>query len=99
VITLQVIHCAYHVQDWYTVVSGYVHRPLHMEDELPLNPYIDARPDILAVVVHLREQEARKVSGRRPRPGHQDVVQVPRRFFVRLRTCDLVALSMPPAIA
>jgi hypothetical protein len=74
VITLQVIHCAYHVQDWNAVVSGHVHHPLYMEDKLPLNPYIDVRPDVPAAVVHLREREARKVSGRRPRLGHQDVV-------------------------
>jgi hypothetical protein len=76
-----------------------VHCPLDKEDELPLNPYIDARPDIHAAVVHLSEREAKAVSGRRPRLGHHGVVYVPRRFYVQLRTCDLVILSVPPAIA
>jgi hypothetical protein len=99
VITLQVIHCSYHVQDWDAVVSGYMHHPLHKEDKLLLNPYINARPDVPAAVVCLREREAKKVSSRRPRLGHQDMVQVPRHFYVHLRTCDLVVLSVPPAIA
>jgi hypothetical protein len=64
-----------------------------------LNPYIYARPDVPVAVVHLTEREAKKVSGRRPRLRHQDVVEVPRRFYLKLRTCDLAVLSMPPAIA
>jgi hypothetical protein len=61
-----------------------------MEGELPLNPYINGRPDVPAAVVHLRERDAKKVSGRRLRLGHQDVVQMPRSFYVQLRTCDLI---------
>jgi hypothetical protein len=64
-----------------------------------LNPYIDARPDVPATVVRLREREAKKVSDHRPCLGHQNVVQVPRRFYVQLKICDLVILSMLPAIS
>jgi hypothetical protein len=46
-----------HVQDWDATVAGYVHQPLHVEDELPVNPYINTRPEVLAVVVYLREWE------------------------------------------
>jgi hypothetical protein len=56
-----------------------VHRPLHKEDELPQNPYINVRPNIPAAIFHLREREARKVAGRRPRLGHQDIVHRPAR--------------------
>jgi hypothetical protein len=80
-------------------MPGHVHRPLSKEDELPAKPYIDVRPELPAVVVHLREKEAKKVAGRRPRLGYQDVVQVPRQFYVQLRPCDLVVLSVPPGIA
>jgi hypothetical protein len=80
-------------------VPEHVHRPLSKEDELPAKPYIDAWPKLLVVVVHLRKKEARKVAGRRPRLGYQDVVQVPRHFYVQLRLCDLVVLSVPPGIA
>jgi hypothetical protein len=31
--------------------------------------------------------------------GHYEVIQVPRRFYVQLRVCDLVVLAVPPAIA
>jgi hypothetical protein len=76
-----------------------MHHPLDQEDELPLNPYIDVRLDVPVAVIHLREREAEKVSGCRPRLGHQDMVQVPRHFYVQLSTCDLVVLSVPLAIA
>jgi hypothetical protein len=39
------------------------------------------------------------VSSHKPCPGHHDVVQVPRRFYMQLRSCDLVILSVPPGIA
>jgi hypothetical protein len=92
-------HYAHHVQDWDATVAGYVHRPLAVEDELSVNPYIDARSEILGVVAYLREREAKSTSVRKPRLGHYEVVQVPRRLYVQLRACDLVVLAIPPAIA
>jgi hypothetical protein len=89
-------HYAHHVQDWDTIVAGYVHRAPKVEDELPVNPYIDARPEVPGAVAYLREREGRSTSGRKPRLGHYEVVQVPRRFYVQLRECKLV---VPPAIA
>jgi hypothetical protein len=46
-----------------------------MEDELPVNPYIDARPEVPGAVTYLREWEARSTSGHKPRLGHYEVVQ------------------------
>jgi hypothetical protein len=88
-----------HLQDWDAIVAGYVHQPLAVEDELPVNPYIDARPEVPGAVAYLREREGRSMSGCKPRLGHYEVVQVPRRFYVQLRECDLVILAVPPAIA
>jgi hypothetical protein len=90
---------AHHVQDWNAIVAGYVHRALDEEDELPVNPYIDVHPKVPGAVAYLREREGRSTSGCKPRLGHYEVVQVPRRFYVHLRECDLVVLSVPPAIA
>jgi hypothetical protein len=92
-------HSAHHVQDWDATVAGYVHRPLAVEDELPVNPYIDARPEVPGAVAYLREREAKSTSGRKPRLGHYEVVRVPRRFYVHLRACKLVVLAVPPVIA
>jgi hypothetical protein len=61
-----------------------------MEDELLVNPYIDA---------HLGEREAKSTTVRKPCLGHYEVVQVPRRFYVQLRACNLVVLAIPPIIA
>jgi hypothetical protein len=69
-----------------------------VEDELPVNPYIDACPEVPRAVVYLREREAKSTSGRKPRLGHHEVVQVARRFYVKLRACDLLVLAMSPAI-
>jgi hypothetical protein len=80
-------------------MAGYVHRPLAVEDELPVNPYIDARPEVPGAVAYLREREAKSTSGRKPRLGHYEVIHVPRRFYVQLRACELVVLAIPPAIA
>jgi hypothetical protein len=88
-----------HVQDWDATIDGYVHRPLDVEDELPVNPYIDARPKVPGAVAYLREREAKSTSGHKPRLGHYEVVQVARHFYVQLRACDLVILAVPPAIA
>jgi hypothetical protein len=92
-------HSAHHVQDWDAINDGYVHRDLEVEDELPVNPYIDARPKVPRAVAYLREREGRSMSGRKPRLGHYKVIMVPRRFYVKLRECDLVVLVVPPAIA
>jgi hypothetical protein len=46
---------AHHVQDWDAIIPGYVHRALDEEDELPVNPYIDARPEDPGAVSYLRE--------------------------------------------
>jgi hypothetical protein len=70
-----------------------------VEDELPVNPYIDARPEVLGAVAYLREREGRLTSSRKPRLGHYEVIPMPRRFYVQLRECDLVVLVVPPAIA
>jgi hypothetical protein len=70
-----------------------------MEDELLVNPYIDARLEVPRTVAYLREREARSTSGHKPRLGHYEVVQVPMCFYVQLRACDLVVLVIPPAIA
>jgi hypothetical protein len=70
-----------------------------VEDELPMNPYIDARPKVSGAVVYLMEREAKSSSGRKPHLGHHEVVSVARHFYVQLRTCDLVVLAVPPAIA
>jgi hypothetical protein len=86
-------HSIHHVQDWDAIVAGYVHRALEVEDELPVNPYIDARPEVPGAVAYLREREGRSTSGRKPRLGHYEVVQVPRRFFIQLTACDLVILA------
>jgi hypothetical protein len=67
-------HSAYHVQDWDAIVGGYVHQPLVMEDELPMNPYIDTRPEVPGAVAYLREQEGRSTFGRKPRSGHYKVI-------------------------
>jgi hypothetical protein len=75
-------HSAHHVQDWDTTVAGYVHRPLAVEDELPVNPYNEAYPEVPRAVAYLREREAKSTSGRKPRLGHYEVVQVARRFYV-----------------
>jgi hypothetical protein len=40
-----------------------MHRPLHVEDELPVNPYINARPEVPVAVVYLREREAKTAPG------------------------------------
>jgi hypothetical protein len=90
---------AHHVQDWDAIVAGYVHRAVDKEDELPVNPYIDARPEVPGAVAYLREREGRSTSGRKPRLEHYEVVPVPRRFYVQLRECNLVILFVPPAIA
>jgi hypothetical protein len=50
-------------------------------------------------VVYLREWEAKTASRYKPRLGHHEVVTVARRFYVQLRMCDLVVLSVLPAIA
>jgi hypothetical protein len=92
-------HSAHHLQDWDAIVTVYVHRALEVEDELPVNPYIDACPEVPEAVAYLREREGRSTSGHKPRMGHYEVVQVPRRFYVQLRECDLVVLAVPPAIA
>jgi hypothetical protein len=92
-------HYAHHVQDWDATIAGYVHRPLDVEDELPVNPYIDACPEVPKAVIYLREREAKSTSGRKPRLGHYEIVQVAMRFYVQFRACDLVILSMSPAIA
>jgi hypothetical protein len=92
-------HSAHHVQDWDAIVAVYVHRALEVEDELPVNPYIDACPEVSGAVAYLREREGRSTSGHKPQMGHYEVVQVPRRFYVQLRECDLVVLAVPPAIA
>jgi hypothetical protein len=78
------------------LIDGYVHRAIEVEDELPENPYIDARPEVPAAVAYLREREGRSTPGRKPCLGHHEVIPVPRRFYVQLRECDLV---VPPAIA
>jgi hypothetical protein len=75
-------HSAHRVQDWDAIVDGYVHRDLEVEDELPVNPYIDERPEVLGAVAYLREREGRSTSGRKPRLGHLEVIPVPRRFYV-----------------
>jgi hypothetical protein len=72
---------------------------LAVEDELPVNPNINARPEVPGAVAYLREREAKSTSGRKHRVGHYEVVQVPRRFYVQLRACDLVVLAVPLAIA
>jgi hypothetical protein len=92
-------HSARHVQDWDAIVAGYVHRALEVEDELPVNPYIDTHPEVPGAVAYFREREAKSTSGRKPRLGHYEVVQVARRFYIQLRVCDLVILAVPPAIA
>jgi hypothetical protein len=74
--------CSYRVQDWDALVDGYVHRAIKVEDELPENPYIDACPEVPAVVAYLREREGRSTSSRKPRLGHHEVIPVPRRFYV-----------------
>jgi hypothetical protein len=89
-------HSAHRVQDSDAIVDDYVHRDLEVEDELPVNPYIDARPEVPGAVAYLREREGRSTSGRKPRLGHYGFIPVPRRFYVQLRECDLV---VPPAIA
>jgi hypothetical protein len=71
---------------------------LHVEDELLVNPYIDVRPEVPAVVVYLRNRESRSASGRKPRLGHHEVIPMARRFCVQLGTCDLVVVAVPPAI-
>jgi hypothetical protein len=70
-----------------------------VEDELPVNPYIDARPEVPRAVVYLRKREAKLMSSRKPHLGHHEIVQVARRFYVHLRACDLLVLAVPPAIA
>jgi hypothetical protein len=55
----------HHVQHWDVVIARYVHHPLAMEDELPVNPYIDARPKVFGAVAYLREREAKSTSGRK----------------------------------
>jgi hypothetical protein len=92
-------HSDHHVQDWDAIVVGYVHRALEVEDELPMNPYIDVRPEVPGAVTYLREREGRSTSGRKPCLGHYEVIQVPRRFYVQLRACDLVVLVVSTAIA
>jgi hypothetical protein len=52
----------YHVHDWDAIVAGYVHQPLDLEDELPMNPYIDARPEVPGAVTYLREREAKSMT-------------------------------------
>jgi hypothetical protein len=92
-------HSAHRVQDWDAIVNGYVHQDLEVEDEVPMNPYIDARPEVPGAVAYLREREGRSTSGRKPCLGHYEVIPVPRRFYVQLRECDLVVLVVPPVIA
>jgi hypothetical protein len=89
-------HSAHYVQDWDAIIDGYVHRALDKEDELPMNRYIDARPEVPGAVAYLREREGRSTSGRKPRLGYYEVIPVPWRFYAQLRDCDLV---IPPAIA
>jgi hypothetical protein len=89
-------HSADHVQDWDAIVAGYVHQDLEVEDELPVNPYIDTRLEVPRAVAYLRDWEGRSTSGHKPRLGHYEVAQVPRCFYVQLREYDLV---VPPAIA
>jgi hypothetical protein len=76
-----------------------MHRPLHVEDELPVNPYINARLEVHAAAIYLWERESKTTSGRKPRLGHHELVLVPRRFYVQIRMCDLIVLSVMPAIA
>jgi hypothetical protein len=74
--------CSHRVQDCDALVNSYVHRAIEAEDELPENPYINARPEVPAVVAYLREREGRSTSGRKPRLGHHEVILVPRRYYV-----------------
>jgi hypothetical protein len=92
-------HSAHHVQDWDAIVDSCVHWDLEVEDELPVNPYIEARPEVPGAVAYLREWEGRSTSGCKPRLVHYEVIPVPHRFYVQLRECDLVVLVVPPAIA
>jgi hypothetical protein len=51
-----------------------MHWDLEVEDELPVNPYIDARLEVPGAVAYLREREGRSTPGRKPRLGHCEVV-------------------------
>jgi hypothetical protein len=55
--------CYHRVQDWDALVNSYVHRVIEVEDELPENPYIDARLEVPAAVAYLKEREGRSTSG------------------------------------
>jgi hypothetical protein len=92
-------HSDHHVQDWDAIVTGYAHRALKVEDELPVNPYTDVHPEVPRAVAYLREREDMSTSSHKPCLGHYEVVQVPRHFYVQLRACDLVVLAVPTAIA